>query len=125
MARRLPTAATRTKWSGTTTPSSAASLRNGKPMRALGLGARQPDGQAELDGQVEVDVEELGLELERAHVAVEVADVEPPQDRPLDLRPQLAAGLVEVGVVPEVGEVRGKPPSPSSREGAWVIGPQR
>ena len=70
--------------------------------RPLGGGARQPERQAELDGEVEVDVEELGAQLERAHVGVEVADVEAPEDRPLDLGPQLAADLVEVGVVPQV-----------------------
>jgi hypothetical protein len=36
-------------------------------------------------------------------VGVEVADVEAPVDGPLDLGPALAADLVEVGVVPEVG----------------------
>ena len=40
--------------------------------------------------------------LERAHVAVEVAHVEAPHDRPLDLRPALPADLVEICVVPRV-----------------------
>ena len=69
---------------------------------ALEGGAQHPHRQAELDGEVEVDVEELGPELEAAHVAVEVADVEAPQDRPLDLGSELPAHLVEVGVVPHV-----------------------
>src|SRR3546814_15971345 len=53
-------------------------------------------------GEVEIDVEELGPELHHAHVAVEVADVEAPQDRPLDLGPALATHPVEVGVLPDV-----------------------
>ena len=77
-------------------------LAEREPDRPLGRRARQPDRQPELDREVEVDVEELGPQLERAHVGVEVADVEAPQDRPLDLGPQLAADLVEVGVVPQV-----------------------
>ena len=98
---------TRTKWSGNTTPSSAARRRNGKPTSRSVDCARQPQRQAELDGEVEVDVEELGPQLQRAHVAVEVADVEAPEDRPLDLGPELPAHLVEVGVVPQVGDACG------------------
>src|SRR5690606_22294645 len=56
-----------------------------------------------------VDVEELGLELERAHVRIEVADVEAPEDGPLDLGPALAPDLVEVGVVPNVVDGAGEP----------------
>ena len=41
-------------------------------------------------------------------MAVEVADVEPPQDRPLDLGAQLAAHLVEVGVLPHVVDRAGE-----------------
>ena len=59
-------------------------------------------GSPNSSGQLEVDVEELGPQLQRAHVGVEVADVEAPQDGPLDLGPALAADLVEVGVVPDV-----------------------
>ena len=77
-------------------------LAEGEPDRPLGGGTRQPERQAELDREVEVDVEELGAQLERTHVGVEVADVVAPQDRPLHLGPQLAADLVEVGVVPQV-----------------------
>ena len=54
-----------------------------------------------------------------------MADVEAPQDRPLDLRSQLAAYLVEIGVIPHVvdrarkatvaieqrGRVRDRPPA--------------
>ena len=57
---------------------------------ALGVVAAEPQRQPEVDRQLEVDVEELGPELERAEVAVEVADVEAPEDRPLDLGPALA-----------------------------------
>ena len=71
-------------------------------MRLSVSGARQPQGQPELHGQVEVDVEELRLDLHGAHVGVEVAHVEAPQDGPLDLGPALAAHLVEIGVVPDV-----------------------
>ena len=77
-------------------------------MSALGVGARQPQGQPELDGQVEVDVEELRLDLHGAHVGVEVAHVEAPQDGPLDLGPALPADLVEIGVVPDVGHRPGE-----------------
>ena len=38
---------------------------------------------------------------------------------------QLAQHLVRVGVLPQVVDVRGKPPSPDCSDGAWVIGPQR
>ena len=91
-----------TKWSGKTTPSSAASRRNGKPISRSVDSPDESQRQAELDGELQVDVEELGPQLQRAHVRVEMADVEAPQDRPLDLRPQLAAHLVEVGVIPDV-----------------------
>ena len=66
-------------------------------------------GQAELQRQLQVDVEELGPQLQRPHVGVEVADVETPEDRPLDLGPALPAHLVEVGVVPDVLERPGEP----------------
>ena len=69
---------------------------------ALERGRRHAHRQAELDGQLELHVEELRAQRQRAHVVVDVADVEAPQDRPLDLGPELAAGLVEVGVLPEV-----------------------
>ena len=42
-------------------------------------------------------------------MGVEVADVEAPQHGPLDLGPALAAHLVEVGVVPHVGDRPGEP----------------
>ena len=69
---------------------------------ALGGLVAEPHRQPEVDRQLEVDVEEVGPGLERAEVAGEVAHVEAPHDRPLDLGPALAADLVEVGVVPGV-----------------------
>jgi hypothetical protein len=41
-------------------------------------------------------------------VGVEVADVEAPQDGPLDLGPAFPPDLVEIGVVPDVGHRPGK-----------------
>ena len=75
--------------------------------RSRGL-AGQAQREAELDGEVEVDVEELGPQLQRAHVAVEVADVEAPEDGPLHLGAELTAHLVEVGVVPHVDDGAGE-----------------
>ena len=68
----------------------------------LGFVAAEPQRQAEVDRELEVGVEELGPGLQRAEVAGEVAHVEAPHDRPLDLGPALAPDLVEVGVVPGV-----------------------
>ena len=59
-------------------------------------------GSPKSTASLEVHVEELGAQLQRAHVAVEVGHVEAPVDRPLDLGPALLAHLVEVGVVPHV-----------------------
>ena len=83
-------------------------MRNGKPMARSVDASDRRIGRRELDGEVEVDVEELGPQLERAEVGVEVGDVEAPEDGPLDLGPQLAAGLVEVGVVPQVVDRAGE-----------------
>ena len=80
-----------------------------EPDVALHGRAHHAQRQPELERQLEVDVEELGPQLQRAHVGVEVADVEAPQDRPLDLGPALAADLVEVGVVPDVLDRAGEP----------------
>ena len=68
----------------------------------LGVTALEADRQAVLDREVEQHVEELGAVLEGAEVCAEVADVEAPQDGPLELGSTLGPGLVEVGVVPEV-----------------------
>ena len=68
------------------------------------LGARPGHAQREpaVDCHLEVHVEELGAQLQRPHVRVEVRDVEAPIDRPFDLGPALLPDLVEVGVVPDV-----------------------
>ena len=123
--RRDPTCVY-TKWSGNTTPSSSATRRYGKPIMRSPLAPAMRSGRPKSTASLEVHVEEVGAELHRAHVAVEVRHVEAPVDRPLDLGPALLAHLVEVGVVPDVvGCVRGKPPSPSRRLGECVIGPHR
>ncbi len=102
--------------------------------QALGGRGRHAQREAEVDGDPEVGVEERGVELARAHVAVEVRDVEAPVDGALDLGAALLAHLVEVGVVPHVldrprepavaveqaGGVRDRPPpvrGPLRREG--------
>ena len=77
-------------------------LAEGKAHDALGRRPGQPHRKPEVDGQLEIDVEELGPQGDRAHVRVEVADVEAPVDRALDLGAELAPDLVEVGVVPHV-----------------------
>ena len=106
--RRRPGAKATTR-SGNTAPSSAASRRNGNPAMRSRRFVAEAHGQAELDRELEVDVEELGAQLERAEVAVEVAHVEAPDDRPLDLGTALAPHLVEVGVVPDVFDRAGEP----------------
>src|SRR6266568_4792891 len=58
--------------------------------------------EREVDGHLEVDIEEVGAKLQRPHVAVEVADVETPQDCPLDLGAAFLAHLVDVTVIPSV-----------------------
>ena len=87
---RLPARQSWSKWSGNTTPSSAASLRNGKPASSAVIVDGSRIGSAELDGQLEVDVEELGPQRDRREVRGEVGDVDAPGERPLDLGPQLA-----------------------------------
>ena len=69
---------------------------------ALDRRACHAQREAEIERQLQVDVEELGAQLQGAHVRVEVAHIEAPQDRPLDLGPALPPDLVEVGVVPHV-----------------------
>ena len=83
----------------------------------LGLRAQQPQGQSEVHGQLEVDVEELGPQQEGVQVGVEVADVESPQHGPLHLGPALPAHLVEVGVVPDVGHGPGEAAVPVEQGG--------
>ena len=70
---------------------------------------RQPDRQRELDGQFEVDVEELGTQRDRGEVRREVGDVDAPREGPLDLGAQLAQDLGVIGVLPQVFERAGEP----------------
>src|SRR5581483_10384677 len=72
--------------------SEAAAREADQVLRGL---AGEPQRQLELHGEVEIHVEELRSQLQGAHVRVEMADVEAPQDRPLDLGSQLPAHLVE------------------------------
>ena len=122
---RAPTGAS-TKWSGNTTPSSAASRRNGKPTSRSPLAPAMRSGRREVDRQLEVHVEELGPQLQRAHVAVEVAHVEAPAGSPARSGPGTPCAPRRGRRGPtRRSTVRGNPPSPSSRLGACVIGPQR
>ena len=73
-----------------------------KADQSLAARAGHAQRQPEVDGELEVDVEELGPQLHRPHVRVDVRHVEAPVDRPLELGPALLAHLVEVGVVPHV-----------------------
>ena len=77
-------------------------LAEGEAGVALAQARRQPHRQAELNGQLDVDVEELGSHRHGRQVGGEVAHVEAPDDGPLDLGAALAPQLVEVGVVPQV-----------------------
>ena len=67
---------------------------------AFRFGVAEAHRQPEVDGQLEVHVEEVGTQLEGGEMAGDVADVEAPHDRPFDLGPTLPAHLVEVGVIP-------------------------
>ena len=72
---------------------------------------RQADREPELDGQLEVDVEELGPQGDRREVRREVGDVDVPREGPLDLGAALAQHLLGVGVLPQVVDAsRGNPP---------------
>jgi len=68
----------------------------------------QSDWEAEVLGEVEVDVEELRFHLDPTEVGGEVRHVEPPEHRPLDLGPPFASNLVEVGVFPDVVDRSGE-----------------
>ena len=73
-----------------------------EPGDPLTLAVAEAHREAELHRELEVDVEEVGSLLERAEVAGDVAHVEAPHDRALDLGAGLPPNLVEVGVVPRV-----------------------
>ena len=70
----------------------------------LGVGPEQAQGKAEVHRQLEIDVEELRPQEQGIEMGIEMADVEAPQDGPLDLGPALPADLVDVGVIPDVGD---------------------
>ncbi len=91
----------------------------------LGVGAEQAKGKAEIHCQLEVDIEELGPQEQGIEMGIEMADVEAPEDGPLDLGPALPADLVDVGVIPDVGDGPGEAAVPVEQRGAWVIGAQR
>ena len=80
----------------------------------------QPDGQAELDGQLEVDVEELGPQRDGGEVRGEMGDVDAPRDGPLDLGTALAQHLGRVGVLPQVVERSGE--AAFARQQRWGVG---
>ncbi len=73
-----------------------------EPGDALGVAVAETHRESELQRELEKDVEEVGPLLQRREVTVDVAGVEAPHDRPLDLRAALAPDLVEVGVFPGV-----------------------
>ncbi len=53
-------------------------------------------------------------------MGVEMADIETPQDRPLDLGAALPTDLVEIGVVPDVADGAREPPvAVQQRRGQW------
>ena len=81
----------------------------GEADRSLPGRAGHAEGKREVDRELQVDVEELRPQLHGAHVAVEVAHVEAPHDRPLDLGAAFPPHLVEVGVVPHVLDGAGEP----------------
>ena len=58
-----------TKWSGNTHALLGGQPAEREPDRRARSRRRQPEGQAELDRELEVDVEELGPQLQGAHVA--------------------------------------------------------
>ena len=66
------------------------------------------NGRLVVDGHLQVHVEQLGAQLEGRAVVVEVADVEAPQDGPLDLGSALPSDLIGVGVFPGVDVGAGK-----------------
>ena len=80
------------KRSAKRTPSSAASWRTGNPTLGSASALEEPEGQAEIDGQLEVDVEELRSHDQGIEMAMEMTDVESPQHGSLDLGPAFSDG---------------------------------
>ena len=74
-----------------------------------GDGGRQPHRQSELDGELEVHVEELGPQRDGGEMRCEVGDVDAPRQSSLDLGPALAQHLFGVGVLPQIGDVPREP----------------
>ena len=72
-------------------------------------GRRQADRKAELDGQIEVHVEELGAQRDGGEMWREVGHVDAPRNRPFDLGPTLAQHFFGIGVLPQVTDVAGEP----------------
>ena len=68
------------------------------------LGPQEAEGEGEVDGQFQVDVEELRSEEEGVEMGVQVADIEAPENGPFHLSPAFPTHLVEIGVVPDVGQ---------------------
>ena len=74
----------------------------------LGGGSFETDRELEINSQLQVDIEEFRAVLQGTKVGTQVAYVEPPQDRPLQLRSALQAGFVNIGMVPEVLDSTGE-----------------
>ena len=117
---RLPGRQSWSKWSGKTTACLGGEAPEREAGALLGDRRRQADRQGEVDGELEVDVEELGPQRDRREVRREVGDVDAPGQGPLDLGAQLAADLVGVGVLPEV--VDGRRESTVTGEQRWGVG---
>jgi hypothetical protein len=69
---------------------------------------RQTHGKAELDSEFEVDIEELGTQRDRREVRCEMGHVDVPGEGSFDLGAALAQHLVDVCVLPQVGDVTGE-----------------
>ena len=75
----------------------------------LGGGSFETDRELEINSQLQVDIEEFRAVLQGTKVGTQVAYVEPPQDRPLQLRSALQAGFVNIGMVSGLLPVVGVP----------------
>ncbi len=73
-------------------------LPTGEAHRPLAGLAGHAERQAVLGGEVEVDGVEARVGLHRAHMAVEMGDVDAPGERLVDLRPALGPRLLDGGV---------------------------
>jgi hypothetical protein len=72
-----------------------AQLREAAPGQGFLRG--QADGQIEFDGELQVNLDEAGVELERAHVGIEMGDVKPRRASALDLGAAFNQSLLGVG----------------------------